>query len=155
MARQMVLMDPHISSSPAIVELAGDNQFRAITTHLLAHIYVTRFNTDGFIHRRALAIIHGRKRDAARLVDAGLWADAENGWLVVDWSRNQLHRPRVPVPRYRRDVVMARDGYHCQGCGTAENLSIDHIVPWSQGGNNTIENLQVLCRPCNSRKGAR
>lgn len=40
----------------------------------------------------------------------------------------------------------------CQRCGTTENLSIDHIVPMSLGGPNTVDNTQVLCRSCNSSK---
>ncbi len=34
------------------------------------------------------------------------------------------------------------------------DLSLDHIYPWSLGGPDTVENLRVLCRSCNSRKGA-
>lgn len=40
----------------------------------------------------------------------------------------------------------------CLRCGTKNNLSIDHIVPLSKGGNNLPGNLQTLCRYCNSKK---
>lgn len=40
----------------------------------------------------------------------------------------------------------------CLFCGATENLSIDHILPFSLGGNDDIENLQCLCMPCNIRK---
>jgi 5-methylcytosine-specific restriction endonuclease McrA len=43
-------------------------------------------------------------------------------------------------------------GGRCLSCGTAEDLSADHIIPLSLGGANTIENIQVLCRDCNSLK---
>jgi HNH endonuclease len=63
------------------------------------------------------------------------------------------------VPRDIYELVMARDGERCQypGCGATEDLTIDHkLVPWSEGGSSTDpENLQVLCRSCNSRKGTR
>lgn len=45
----------------------------------------------------------------------------------------------------------------CRNCGTTETyanpLTTDHIVPRSRGGSNDRENLQCLCRRCNSAKG--
>jgi len=58
-----------------------------------------------------------------------------------------------------RDALLAalieRDGCYCQKCGTTENITIDHIMPVIMGGKNLISNLQLLCRSCNSRKGAK
>ena len=41
----------------------------------------------------------------------------------------------------------------CLRCFGLKPLSVDHVVPLSRGGSNTIENLQGLCRECNSIKG--
>jgi 5-methylcytosine-specific restriction endonuclease McrA len=43
----------------------------------------------------------------------------------------------------------------CVVCGTMEDLTFDHIVPLAKGGTNELSNLQVLCRACNSKKGAK
>lgn len=51
--------------------------------------------------------------------------------------------------------VLSRDGNRCVGCGTKDDLTIDHILAVKRGGANDIVNLQTLCRSCNSRKGAR
>lgn len=51
----------------------------------------------------------------------------------------------------RRDVL-ERDGWKCVACGTQTRLTVDHIVPKSQGGGNELANLQTLCRPCHDRK---
>lgn len=54
-----------------------------------------------------------------------------------------------------RTKVMKRDKYTCVYCGSREDLCLDHIYPVSLGGSSTPGNLQILCRSCNSRKGAK
>lgn len=59
--------------------------------------------------------------------------------------------------RYRgqRDRVFMRDGRVCQICGTDEGeMHIDHIIPRKSGGTHDLDNLRVLCKSCNLRKGA-
>lgn len=65
----------------------------------------------------------------------------------------QIHR--APIPQQTRAFVFDRDGHACRRCGSTEDLTLDHIHPWSLGGPDTPDNLQALCRPCNSRKGDR
>ncbi|AUR98120.1 HNH endonuclease [Vibrio phage 1.247.A._10N.261.54.E12] len=48
--------------------------------------------------------------------------------------------------------IMNRDK-KCLKCNSVDDLTIDHIIPVSRGGNNHHSNLQVLCRSCNSIKG--
>ena len=53
----------------------------------------------------------------------------------------------------QRAIVLMRDGARCQLCGATPQsgvrLHIDHITPWSKGGETVIENLRVLCEQCN------
>ena len=59
-----------------------------------------------------------------------------------------------------RYKVLVRDKFRCVICGAspakngAVELHIDHIFPWSKGGQNTEENLRTLCFKCNLGKGA-
>ena len=53
-----------------------------------------------------------------------------------------------------RDFIFARDDYRCVKCGSTKRLQIDHILPFSEGGKTSSENLQTLCKKCNCRKGA-
>ena len=52
-------------------------------------------------------------------------------------------------------ALVERDGEFCQKCGTKEDLTVDHIVPLSRGGENELSNLQLLCRHHNQAKGAK
>jgi 5-methylcytosine-specific restriction endonuclease McrA len=51
-----------------------------------------------------------------------------------------------------RELVEACGG-RCLRCGSSGDLTVDHIVPLSLGGANTIENVQPLCSACNGIKG--
>lgn len=42
----------------------------------------------------------------------------------------------------------SRDNHTCQDCGSTVNLEIHHILPISQGGKNTLDNLKTLCHNC-------
>ena len=64
---------------------------------------------------------------------------------------------REPSARMKVQVLM-RDGNRCRLCGVEcndglHNIHFDHIIPWSKGGETTLENLQVLCNDCNLAKG--
>ena len=59
-----------------------------------------------------------------------------------------------PVSVDTRLFVWQRDGGRCRNCGSRSDLHFDHVIPRSWGGSSTAENVQVLCRPCNLRKGA-
>jgi 5-methylcytosine-specific restriction endonuclease McrA len=89
-----------------------------------------------------------------------------------DWVRTattQIQVPRVirlldyeKVPRhtvkFNRRNIFARDNNQCQYCGKrfpTSELSLDHVVPRSQGGQSTWENIVCACIDCNVRKGGR
>ncbi len=68
--------------------------------------------------------------------------------------------PKIGLKLKEDALAAARndDGsYVCAGCGevfpTRLFLQVDHIVPMAKGGLSVPENLQVLCRTCNQRKG--
>ena len=57
--------------------------------------------------------------------------------------------------RISRYKIYKRDNHECVYCGTKQDLSIDHVIPKSRGGDNTWANLVTCCKKCNSRKGNR
>jgi len=61
---------------------------------------------------------------------------------------------RKHIPKAVRDAVFKRDNYRCVKCGSTKNLEIDHKVPLAkERSSNKPEDLQVLCKDCNLRKG--
>lgn len=51
--------------------------------------------------------------------------------------------------------ILEKYGNKCLKCGSENNLSMDHIIPLSLGGDHDISNIQPLCRKCNSKKNAK
>lgn len=58
------------------------------------------------------------------------------------------------VPPVNRREVLKRDEHTCQYCGSKKNLTLDHVLPRSRGGQHTWENVVAACSSCNSKKGS-
>ena len=68
---------------------------------------------------------------------------------------DKLPRERV---QFNRRNLFARDENRCQYCGRrfrTSELSLDHVVPKSQGGRTSWLNVVCSCTNCNKRKGGR
>lgn len=50
-------------------------------------------------------------------------------------------------------AVCVKYNYTCLRCGKTGKMTPDHVVPLSKGGTSFIDNIQPLCRSCNSSKG--
>ena len=60
--------------------------------------------------------------------------------------------------RPSRNNILWRDKNQCQYCGVIESprdMTIDHVIPRSRGGENTWSNLVTCCKRCNQKKGNR
>lgn len=79
--------------------------------------------------------------------------------LVDSWAAERAPRLDVALSEWGRLrlSVFQRDSFTCRYCGEAELTEphCDHVVPVSQGGPSTLENLVTACGPCNIKKGAR
>lgn len=85
---------------------------------------------------------------------ANAYHKAHSGrWLTWPNPQTKFIKKRTISAKLRKQVF-ERDAYRCKHCGSHKDLCADHIFPEVLGGEATLENLQTLCRPCNSRKGA-
>jgi hypothetical protein len=99
------------------------------------------------------------KRALKALVSAGM--ARMDGKVVVLLGRGEtwwFSNPTPLVGAERKRLVAevsARDGAHCAYCGRTGDLTLDHVIPRSQGGPNDARNLVMACNSCNSSKGDR
>ncbi|HEY7952517.1 MAG TPA: HNH endonuclease signature motif containing protein [Solirubrobacteraceae bacterium] len=92
-----------------------------------------------------LALVRDRQRRQQRKLEqahAAMARDAQPG------------PRRQPITRELKLAVFERDGGRCVECRSNFDLQYDHIIPVALGGATSLENLQLLCAPCNQRKGA-
>ncbi len=99
--------------------------------------------------------------------DGGDGADDDDEWvrttrvvIAVPKIIRVLGYDRLPreVVKLNRRNIYARDGSRCQYCGKpfpTRELTLDHVVPRVQGGENSWTNLVCACVRCNARKGGR
>jgi 5-methylcytosine-specific restriction endonuclease McrA len=85
----------------------------------------------------------------------------------IQARRLELERPvivqllaNVRIPRMAlqptRANILLRDEETCQYCGKrSRELTLDHVIPRSRGGQSTWENLVASCKACNGKKGNR
>jgi hypothetical protein len=113
------------------------------------------FDLDVFnnLNPRDFKKIQNFSRSKAR----GLWLDKILRFLHPYQPKilDRAQPTKKAIPGNFRWSVFERDQFTCQKCGSHRNLTVDHIVPESKGGELTMDNAQTLCKSCNSRKGAR
>ena len=100
----------------------------------------------------------------------GTWTNALKSFVeYMDDVHDQLDNhegvgtPSAPTGRRTINLrmrwkVMRRDSFKCCLCGASPakdpsvELHIDHIIPWSKGGETSLDNLRTLCSKCNLGK---
>lgn len=111
---------------------------------------------------------------AAGMINLELTAQRGNGaydvddplrtWAIIDTlvklEKRQMLAPQAGqnsrhIPHDVKNAVWQRDGGKCVECAATDYLEFDHIIPYSKGGANTVNNVQLLCRRCNLAKGDR
>lgn len=101
----------------------------------------------------------------------GSWMNALSAFVVyangagaelveqpTDTGADRRHKTGRNPSLLLRWRVLQRDNFKCCGCGASPaiilgvELHVDHVHPWSDGGETVLENLQTLCSKCNLGK---
>ncbi len=74
-------------------------------------------------------------------------------------DKEKKRKTKRDISERLRFSILLRDGFRCLSCGRSPlkspgvELHVDHVVPWSVGGETVPENLQTKCTECNLGKG--
>ena len=150
-----VNIDTRFAHHPDISDLSNG----AFRLHIAALLWCKEQDEEGmssFVVKHLMGMLRRnvRRTSIDELVERGVWFIDEEGNYVPGGHHRPRGEDRPAIPLRVRYQVMLRDGNVCQICGAAENLSLDHIIPFSHGGPDTVDNLRTLCRRCNARRGA-
>lgn len=144
------------------VQRFHDSDWRALTLAQKAVVSEMAMIPHGPMNPISTDDLYDRGAELAHLLELldQEWVDWPSGGVVLSpkalkWISPVTDPARAWIPEGVRAAVYGASGYRCAHCGSDQNLSLDHIRPVSLGGSDDPENLQTLCRSCNSRKGAK
>jgi 5-methylcytosine-specific restriction endonuclease McrA len=106
--------------------------------------------------QKAFILIYLDKAEMVHRSETGLLRSITHSFPVPSIIRLQryVHVPYKGIALSRHNI-MKRDAYQCLYCGSTKNLTLDHMVPKSRGGDSSWTNLVTACMRCNTRKGDR
>ena len=139
----------------------------------------TRFPSETLVPLGARFLNRRRKKGwlppsiESRIGNVVSWVNRLRHWAFVDgialelvkFDTQAMQNPEISGTEYQRgtlfgyevrEYLLEKWGRRCAYCG-AENVSleVDHIVPRSHGGSDSLSNLTLACHTCNQRKGNR
>lgn len=151
-----------------------DAQFRTwVEVLCLACLAENGGNTNMTINSMEWKLRRKISKHIDTLIERGLINLVEEKIFVCKWAKRQYtdNTSTKRVTKYRdriknmglaingytrhRETVTLRDGNRCIYCGSSKNLCLDHILPILSGGDDSIENIGLACKECNSGKSGR
>lgn len=106
--------------------------------------------------QKAFILVYLEKAEMVHRSETGLLRSINHAFPVPSIIRLQryVHVPYRGITLSRHNI-MKRDAYQCGYCGSTKNLTLDHMIPKSRGGDSSWTNLVTACMRCNTRKGDR
>lgn len=129
--------------------------------HLLLVVTLLNFQDAAAISKADRRLRFFTRMTSPRLQKAfealrGYLGETEDGdvySLIADRMADLQKTARPAIPAALKKAVFDRDGMICVYCDDVEGpFELDHRIPWSRGGDHSLENLCVACRDCNRAK---
>jgi len=85
------------------------------------------------------------------------WSAAHPERVLAKARRRRARIARVLATLTPKEweAILDAAGHACIYCGSRKQITQDHLMPISRGGNHTAENVAPACAPCNQSKGAK
>jgi hypothetical protein len=116
--------------------------------------YENRFGSWAKALAAFVAWVNGSDSSVATSTDSRIAPEQEG----IEKKEVSKHRTRREISERQRFRILVRDGFRCRSCGASPlekrgvELHVDHILPWSKGGETVDENLECKCARCNLGK---
>jgi len=117
-----------------------------------AGTYDNRFGSWGKALKQFVKYINSDKEESELLHN-------ESEENKTEIKNNVKHKTKRKISDRLRFKILMRDGFTCKSCGKSPmkemgvELHVDHILPWSKGGETVPDNLETKCKQCNLGKG--
>ena len=132
------------------------NDLKNGTSRYSLHVFERRFGTWRKALEAFVAYMNGENEVEPPNEPESIQLSVEMPLMSSD--PESAHKTKRDINLRMRFMVMKRDNFKCCMCGRSPattpglELHIDHIIPWSKGGETVIDNLQTLCSDCNLGK---
>ncbi len=130
------------------------NEVKIPASQYSAGTYENRFGSWSNALKVFVEWVNAEKQEIIEVNESQAFDKNHN--VVTPQNKRRTNREISERQRFR---ILVRDGFRCLSCGASPlitpgvELHVDHIIPWSKGGETVDENLQTKCKQCNLGKG--
>ncbi len=104
--------------------------------------------------QRAFILVYLNKSELVRPANGHRLHTVTHSFAMPSVIRlNRYVRAPYKGVNLTRQNIFRRDNNECQYCGTRKDLTLDHVLPSSKGGQHSWLNLVTACKRCNAKKG--
>jgi 5-methylcytosine-specific restriction endonuclease McrA len=132
------------------------DEVRPPCSRFWASTYYRRFGPWSQALQEFVAWVNSDSSEQPRQEETETNRGALGSSIRVGPAKRRTRREPSERQRFR---ILVRDGFRCKACGASPitqpgvELHVDHVLPWSQGGETTDDNLETKCKKCNLGKG--